>query len=88
MCPDEGYRDGKKAVDYAKQAIKISGDKDWNFLDTLAAALAENGDFDEAVVNQKKAIKLAPEDDKSDYQARLKLYESKEAYRSNVGKSS
>ena len=88
VCPDEDYRDGKKAVDYAKQAIKISGDKDWNFLDTLAAALAENGDFDEAVVNQKKAIKLAPEDDKSDYQARLKLYESKEAYRSNVGKSS
>lgn len=88
VCPDDEYRDGKTAVDYAKKAVKISGDKDWNFLDTLAAALAENGDFDEAVKNQKKAIEMVPEEDKSDYQARLKLYESKEAYRSTVGKSS
>lgn len=88
VCPDEDFRDGKKAVEYAKKAVKISGDKDWNFIDTLAAAFAENGDFDEAVKNQKKAVELAPEKDKSDYQARLKLYQSKEAYRSNVGKSS
>lgn len=88
VCPDEDFRDGEKAVDYAKKAVTISGDKDWNFIDTLAAALAEKGDFDEAVKKQKRALELAPEEDKSDYQARLKLYESKEAYRSDVGKSS
>lgn len=88
VCPDEDYRDGKKALKYAKEAVKISGEKDWNFIDTLAAALAENGEFKEAVEKQKKAVELAPEDEKSDYQARLELYKSEKAYRSNVGKSS
>ena len=88
VCPDGDFRDGEKAVEYAKKAVKISGDEDWNIIDTLAAALAEKGDFDEAVKEQEKAVKLAPEKEKSDYQARLKLYQSKEAYRSNAGKSS
>ena len=88
VCPDENYRDGKRAVEYAKKAAELSGEKDWNFIDTLAAALAENGDFDEAVENQKKAVELAPEKDKEEFQVRLKLYESGKAYRSNVGKAS
>ncbi|QEG22515.1 tetratricopeptide repeat protein [Mariniblastus fucicola] len=87
VCPEEDFRDGKKAVEYAKKAVGISGDKDWNFIDTLAAALAENGDFEAAVESQKKAVELAPEDEKSGYQARLELYQSKKPYRSNVGKS-
>ena len=88
VCPEEDFRDGKKAVEYAEKAIKISGEKDWNLVDTLAAAQAESGEFEKAVARQKKAVELAPEDEKSDYQARLKLYESKKPYRSNVGKTS
>ncbi len=88
VCPEEAYRDGTKAVDFAKKAVAVSGDKDWNFIDTLAAAFAENGEFDEAVENQRKAIELAPEKEKPAFQGRLKLYESKEAFRSNIGKIS
>jgi len=68
--------------------LELSGDEDWNFLDTAAAVHAENGDFDKAVELQKKALEFAPKKDRSDYQARLKLYESSKPYRSDVGKSS
>ncbi len=51
-------------------------------------ACTVDGLINEAVENQKKAIELAPEKEKPDFQARLKLYESKEAFRSNVGKIS
>ena len=88
VCPEEDYRDGEKAMDYAKKALKMSGDEDWNFLDTAAAVHAENGDFDKAVEYQKKALEFAPKKDQPDYQARLKLYESSKPYRSDVGKSS
>jgi tetratricopeptide (TPR) repeat protein len=87
VCPDENFRDGEKAVEYAKKAVELSGEKDWNLIDTLAAAHAENGDFEAAVENQKKAIELADESDKADYKERLALYESKKPFRSDVGKA-
>ena len=88
VCPEEDYRDGKKAIEYAKKALKLSGDKDWNFLDTAAAAHAENGDFDKAVELQEKAVALVPEKEKPAYDDRLKLYKSKTPFRSKVGKGS
>jgi tetratricopeptide (TPR) repeat protein len=88
VCPEDDYRDGKKALEYAKQAVKMSGDDDWNFVDTLAAAHAEAGEFEEATKLQRKAVELAPEKNKADYETRLKLYEAEKPYRSDVGKSS
>ena len=88
VCPDEDYRDGKKAVEYAEKALKMTGEKDWNFIDTVAAAYAENGEFDKAIELQKKAVEYAPEKERASYESRLKLYESKKPYRSDVGKSS
>jgi len=46
-CPDVKYRDGAKAIELAKKG----GDGD-----TLAAAYAEAGRWDEAVAEEKKAI--------------------------------
>lgn len=47
--PDPALRDGKKAVEDATGACDLTQWKDLTMLDTLAAAYAEAGDFDNAV---------------------------------------
>jgi tetratricopeptide (TPR) repeat protein len=56
---DASIRDGIKAVEFAQQAIELSGGKDPNFLRTLAAAYAESGRFSEAITTAKQAILIA-----------------------------
>ncbi len=57
-CPDEAYRDGAKAVESATKACELGGWKDADHLDTLAAALADAGEFAEAVRRQEEALGL------------------------------
>ena len=47
-CPDDKYRDGKKAVENASKAYQLDDGKHWHCLGTLAAAYAESGDFEKA----------------------------------------
>ena len=80
-CPEAAQRDGKRAVEQAKQAAEMSDHKQHGILDTLAAAYAEAGDFAEAVKWQKKAIELGPSaEDKKKYEERAALYEMKKPY--------
>lgn len=82
-CPDATYRDPKIALDSARRAIEIDGEGDFHYLDTLAAALAANGQFEQAIETLKKAITSLPdgyESFKVDLESRLKLYEKKEAF--------
>ncbi len=81
VCPNEKYRDGKRAVEFATKACELAGWKTVDELDTLAAASAEAGDFANAVIWQEKAIDLAPEKDKGPRRARLDLYQSGKPYR-------
>jgi tetratricopeptide (TPR) repeat protein len=55
-CADEQYRNGEKAVKLAERAVEINPSE--TYMDTLAAALAEKGKFNEAVSMQEKAIDL------------------------------
>lgn len=55
--PDERLRDGRRAVAYAEKAVGNSP-PDINFLDTLAAAYAEAGRFDEAIAIENRIISL------------------------------
>ena len=88
-CPDEKYRDGKVAKQAATEACKLSEWKDWTYIDTLAAAYAELGDFENAIKHQKKAADLAKEQKhKDECAAHLAMYQKKEAIRSTIGKSS
>ena len=80
-CPDEKYRDGKAAVEAAKQACELSGWKNPDWLDTLAAAYAEAGEFEEAIKTQNLALELAPEAQKADLQSRLALYREHKPFR-------
>jgi tetratricopeptide (TPR) repeat protein len=55
-CSEEQYRNGNKAVKLAERAVEINSSE--TYMDTLAAALAEKGKFNEAVSIQEKAIDL------------------------------
>src|SRR5690606_38699285 len=60
-CPVESVRDPGKAVEHAQHACERSHYRNGDFLDTLAAAHAANGDFDAAVKAQQQALTLLPE---------------------------
>jgi tetratricopeptide (TPR) repeat protein len=53
-CPEGKYRDDKRAVELAEKALKLEDAP--NTLDTLAAAYAEAGRFQEAIKTQERAI--------------------------------
>jgi len=59
-CPLDQLRDGAKAVELAKAAIERSRGPDGKALAVLAAALAEKGEFDEAIIQQQRALESKP----------------------------
>jgi tetratricopeptide (TPR) repeat protein len=85
-CSDDSVRSGKKAVELAKKACRMTKFKDDIPVDTLAAAFAEDGQFDKAIICQKDAIMLAKDkaepDELTKMKERLELYESNTPYRS------
>ena len=82
-------RDGPAAVRFAEKAVELSNRKEAGFVDTLAAAYAENGQFDQAVSAQIEAISLlksslsnaGPRDTIENYQPRLDLYRQHRPFR-------
>ncbi len=80
-CPQEVYRNGELAVRLAKSVCEATAWKSPGMLDTLAAAYAEAGDFSSAVETQTKALAMATEMQRGDYQARLKLYQENKPFR-------
>jgi TPR repeat protein len=80
--PKTGLRDGRSAVDFAKKVVAATKRKVPKALDVLAAAYAESAQFGKALSAEQEAILLAQDDDeKKEYQARLKLYQAKMPYR-------
>jgi tetratricopeptide (TPR) repeat protein len=85
---DERYRNGKEALDLAKELCKITRNSQPLALDALAAAYAETERFDEAVFTAKRAFKIAlqfgPNELISGLKKRLSLYQNKHPYRQNA----
>jgi serine/threonine protein kinase/WD40 repeat protein/regulation of enolase protein 1 (concanavalin A-like superfamily) len=79
--PDDAQRNGKEAVDLAKKACDLTAWKNAGYIDTLAAAHAEAGDFDAAVKYEEQALTLAPEALRAEFSHRLALYSQSKPYR-------
>ena len=75
-------RNGMNAVLLAEEAVAATHRKNPGFLDTLAASYAETQQFDKAVAALQEAIVLLKSDqEKNDYESRLKLYQAHKPYR-------
>jgi len=76
---EKEFRNGEEAVRLAEQLCRLTQYKQPLALDALAAAYAETGRFDEAVLIAKKALKLAldngPEELAAGLKKRLELYQ-------------
>ena len=82
---DPKMRDGSEATRLALKAVNLTGGNNPSILDTLAAAYAESGQFQQAVGTAQSAIQIASAAGQtnlvSDIGSRLKLYQSQQAYR-------
>lgn len=89
--PDERLRDGAEAVRLATQALEKSRDEKPALVDTLAAAYAEAGRFEEAVRTAQKALDLMARRGETQavasVAARLALYKTDRAYRETSSSS-
>ena len=81
--PSAPLRNGAEAISLATRAADLTGGRDPAVLDTLAAAYAEAGQFDDAVAAERKALAVAGLGNSASgpMLARLHLYESKTPYR-------
>lgn len=80
-CPEDAVRDGRAAVDHAQKCVTASDEPEWYLIDTLAAAHAECGDFEEAVKTQARVVELAPSTEKDRSRKALELYQEDTPYR-------
>ncbi len=80
-CPDAEFRDGTQAYILAEQLCESVAWEDAYYLDTLAAACAEAGDFQQAVKYQELSIKfLDKTEDRNIFMNRLALYREGQPY--------
>lgn len=82
-CSDNTYRNGARSVELATKAIQLANARlNWQYHAALAAAYAENGDFETAVQEQNKAVadKLLTLDQRRQMGDRILLYKARKAF--------
>lgn len=79
--PSDKHRNGRLAVRSASRACALTDSKIPAYVDTLAAAHAESGDFARARITQLAAWGQCDKDEKDDYYSRYKLYLQSKPYR-------
>ena len=90
-CENENFRNSIEAVELAEKLCNLTGYNQPLALDALAAAYAEAGKFDEAVVTAQKALNLAlehgPKELVPNLKERLHLYLAGHTYKQNCAKN-
>ncbi len=81
--PRASNRNGSEAVSLAIRALNLLGAKDAAALDTLAAAYAEAGEFEDALAAERKALFVAAGQQTDAMNLRLRLYESRRPFRAD-----
>ena len=76
-CRDEKLRDGRRAIEFARQAIKVPKVEVPDFVNTLSAAYAAAGDFDTAVRLCRKSVEMWP---REVFKEMLRCYLNKTLY--------
>jgi len=88
--PAAEYRNGQQAIDDAKRACELTNWDNASYLDTLAAAYAEAGDFEKAIEWETKVLGMfAPGQTsitsdrmlKTDVEARIELFRQRQPLR-------
>ena len=76
-APDDDVRNGPLAVIDTLAAIELESDIPGVFLDTLAAAYAESGDFEKAVEIQEWMMALLRASPRESNQRAIEIYQSR-----------
>lgn len=83
--PDDAVRDGRIAMEVATRCCQVTERKDPEILDTLAAAQAEAGRFDEAASTMRQALEIAKKAEAREsaavFEKRLSNYLNRVPYR-------
>ena len=82
---EPSVRNGPEAVKLGERAVQLSGGQEAMYLDTLAAAYAEAGRFEDAVETARRGLEIATRENQAQLReglaARLRLYEAGKPYR-------
>ena len=85
-CPESQIRDGAEAVRLAERACGLGNNRVPALLDTLAAAYAETGQYDQAIKTAEGAVQLAKaakdEELTEKILRRIELYKGRQPYHS------
>lgn len=80
--PDDDVRDGPRAIELATRASDVTEYKEAFILSTLAAAYAENGDFEEAEKWSQKAVELNDNENQAEQLTEeLESYQARKPWR-------
>jgi hypothetical protein len=84
---DASVRDGRAAVSAATQACELTAWKNGNWIDTLAAAYAETGDFTRAIEFEELALRAGDlnASERKEMQGRFLLYKQSRPFRDPPG---